>query len=425
MNKINSNLIIYIYNKKKNLIDKKDFKKLVLSSGIKYINKYISIRIRYPNIKYFFGLGKLLELKRYITKYNFSNVFLNIDLKGLQEFNLKKKLNCCIFNKTTIILNIFKRRVNTIYGKLQVKLAYLNYLSNRLVRRWTHLERQKGGIRYISGPGEKQIEIDRRIIKKKIKNIYLNLNKNILQRRKRDFLRNEIKIPRISLVGYTNSGKSTLFNLLTNSNIYCKNYYFSTLDTYIKKIKIFKFYCDVLLSDTIGFIKKLPKSIIKAFKSTLYEINKSNLIFHIVDVSNIYFNNYIDIVNNILLDININNIPVILLMNKIDLLPNFNKKIEFDINKNPYRIWISAKKKIGINYIYKIINFYFFNNFKKYIIKVPVIYFDLIKNYLYNNCYIINKWSYNKYYYFIYIFINKKKFLYLINKYSFIKKNYE
>ncbi len=418
---MNKNLAIYIYKKYIDLIDRKEFKKLVFSLGIKYF-KYINIKINLPNNKFFFGKGKILELKKIfkIKKYNL--LLININLKYSQEYNIEKFLNCKVLNRTNIILSIFKNRANTNYGKLQVKLAYLKYLSTRLVNRWSHLERQRGGLKYISGPGEKQIEIDRRIIKKKINIIKYKLKKNIFQRNNSEKLRNKLNMPKISLIGYTNSGKSTLFNLLTSKNYYCENNFFSTLDIYIKKIVFFNFKYDILLSDTIGFIKNLPNNILNAFKGTLDEINKSKLIFHVVDISNIYYNNTINIVNNILSEINIFNIPIILVMNKIDKIKNCNKKIDFNINKIPYRIWISAKKKIGINFIYDIINFYFFKSKKIYKIIFPINLINIIKNKIYKHVIIINEWIYdNNENYCINIISKKKYILSLLKKYSFIK----
>ncbi len=415
------NLAIYIYKKYINLIDKKEFKKLIFSLGIKNF-KYINIKINLPNNKFFFGKGKILELKKIFKVKKYSLLLININLKYSQEYNIEKFLNCKVLNRTNIILNIFKNRANTNYGKLQVKLAYLKYLSTRLINRWSHLERQKGGIKYISGPGEKQIEIDRRIIKKKINIVKYKLKKNIFQRNNSEKLRKKLNIPKISLIGYTNSGKSTLFNLLTNKNYYCKNNFFSTLDVYIKKIIFFNFKYDILLSDTIGFIKNLPKNILNAFKSTLEEINKSKLIFHIIDVSNIYYNNNIDIVNNILYKINIFNIPVVLVMNKIDKIKNCNKKIDFNINKIPYRIWISAKKKIGIDFIYNVINFYFFKYTKRYKIIFPINLINKVKEKIYKYVIIINEWVYdNNENYCINVISKRKYILNLIKKYSFIK----
>ncbi len=418
---MNKNLAIYIYKKYIDLIDRKEFKKLIFSFGIKYF-KYINVKINLPNSRFFFGKGKILELKKIFKVKKYNILLININLKYLQEYNIEKFLNCKVFNRTSIILNIFKNRANTNYGKLQVKLAYLKYLSTRLVNRWTHLERQKGGIKFIFGPGEKQIEIDRRIIRKKIRNINNKLKKNIFQRSNSEKLRNKFNIPKISLIGYTNSGKSTLFNLLTNRKYYCEDNFFSTLDIYIKKILFFSFKYNVLLSDTIGFIRNLPKDILDIFKNTLQEINKSKLIFHIVDVSNVNYINNINVVNNILSKINILNIPIVLVMNKIDKIKNCYKKIDFNINMIPYRIWISAKKKIGIKYIYDIINFYFFYSMKNYKIIFPINLINKVKKKIYKYIFIINEWIYDNNKNYCMNIISKKKYiLYLIKKYSFIK----
>ncbi len=414
------NLAIFIYVRKINNIEKKEFKKLIISSGI-FIDKFINIHVRYPNKKYYLGIGNLEKIYNIIKKYGFVKLLINFVLKSTQENNLKKFLKCSILNRTNIILNIFKKRANTSYGKLQVKLAYLNYLSTRLTRRWSHLERQKGGMKYISGPGEKQIEIDRRIIKKKIKNISFNINKISLQKDKSEKLRNKLNIPLISLVGYTNSGKSTLFNLLTNSDLKSDNVLFSTLDTYIKKIRRYKFYCDILISDTVGFIRNLPKNIFNAFKSTFSEILKSKLILHIIDISNIYFQDYINTVNIMLNNINIKNIPIVQVMNKIDMLNNCNSKIEFNYENLPYKIWISAKKKLGINYIYDVIKIYLFSNLKKYKICIPLKLSFKIRKYLYKNNFINREWSYDGKYYFFEILLKEIDYYFFLKKFYFVK----
>ncbi len=417
----NNVLAIFIYFNKLNIIEKKEFKKLIFSAGYN-IGKLLYVNIRYPNRKFFFGLGKLKEIIFFVKKFFFKKIFINLVLKSTQEYNLKKKTKCSIINRTYIILNIFKKRANTNYGKLQVKLAYLNYLSTRLVRRWRHLERQKGGIKYISGPGEKQIEIDRRIIKKKISLISKNIKKISNQKNKNTQFRNKHNVPIISLVGYTNSGKSTLFNLLTNSNFYYKKGFFSTLDTYIRKISKFKFSSNVLLSDTIGFIRDLPSSIKSAFKSTLNEISYSQLILHIIDSSNLYFLDYINIVNSVLKDINIYNVPVIQIMNKIDKLKNFSVKLDINNLNLPFRIWISAKKEMGINFIYNIINFYLFSKKIKTTICVPLKISFFLRNILYSNNIVLKEWSNNGKKYYFDILSPKILFLSILKKYCFLKK---
>ncbi len=417
----NKILAIFIYFNKKNIIERNEFKKLIYSSGF-IIGKLLDINIRYPNKKYFFGLGKLKEIILIINKFYFKKILINLILKSTQEYNLKKIFKCSILNRTSIILNIFKKRANTNYGKLQVELAYLNYLSTRLVRRWRHLERQKGGIKYISGPGEKQIEIDRRIIKKKITSISNSIQKISGQKKQNIKFRNKYNVPIVSLVGYTNSGKSTLFNLLTNSDFNLKKGYFSTLDTYIRKINKFKFHSNVLLSDTIGFIRNLPDSIKSAFKSTLSEISYSQLILHIIDASNLYFMDYINIVNSILCDINIHNVPVIQVMNKIDKLKNFKIKIDINNINLPIRIWISAKYNLGIETIYNIINLYLFTNKIKMTICIPLKISILLRDIFYSKNIVLKEWSNNGKIYYYNILVTKIVFLSILKKYPVLKK---
>ncbi len=419
--KIEKVLGIYIYFNKKNIINKNEFKKLIFSAGF-YIDKLLEINIRYPNKKYFLGLGKIKEIILIIKKFNFSKIIINLVLKSTQEYNLKKIFKCYILNRTNLILDIFKNRAVTNYGKLQVELAYLNYLSTRLIKRWDHLERQKGGTKNISGPGETQIEIDRRLIKKRIKFINKKILKITNQKSSNIKFRNKYNIPIVSLVGYTNSGKSTLFNLLTNSNLELGDSYFSTLDTYIRKINIFKFNSNVLVSDTIGFIRNLPKNIKSAFKGTLSEISYSHLILHIIDVSNLYFKNYIDVVNSILDDLNINNsIPIVQVMNKIDKIKKYNIKIDFKDNL-PIRIWISAKKRIGINFIYTLINFYLFSDRRKYLLCIPLKFSIFIRNILYKNNILFKEWSKDGKLFYFDILVSKVRFLYILKKYSYIEK---
>ncbi len=414
-------LAIFIYFNKIDLIEKKEFKKLIFSSGYN-IGKLLNVNIRYPNKKYFFGLGKLKEIIYIVNKFCFKKIFINLTLKSTQECNLKKKIKCSIINRTYIILSIFKSRATTNYGKIQVKLAYLNYLSTRLVRRWRHLERQRGGIKYISGPGEKQIEIDRRIIKKKIRLISNCINKISNQKNKNVKFRNKFNVPVISLVGYTNSGKSTLFNLLTNSNFSLQKGFFSTLDTYIRKINKFKFNCSVLISDTIGFIRNLPVSIKSAFKSTLNEISYSQLIFHVIDSSNFYFLDYINVVNYMLKEINIYNVPIIQVMNKIDKFKNSSIKIDINNFNLPYRVWISAKKEMGIDFLYDIINFYLFSNKVRLTINLSFKKTILLRNILYSNNIVLKEWSHDSKTYYFDILCSKKIFLSILKKYSFLKK---
>ncbi len=415
LNKCISIFVIF----KKNIFLYKDiieFKKLVLSSNFISL-KLLKCVINFPNNKYYLGLGKLFEIKNLIKKYKINYLLLNIVLKTNQEKNLCNYLNCNILDKTNIILNIFNNKADTYFGKLQVKLAYLNYLSTRLVNRWNHLERQKGGIKNISGPGEKQIEIDKRIIKKKINLIKNKLIKIKNQKKKSEYLRSISNVFTISLVGYTNSGKSTLFNLLTNSNLVNENTFFSTLDTYIKKIK-YNNLNKILVSDTIGFIKELPLSLLEAFESTLSEINNSKLILHIIDISNVYFQENINIVNLMLNKILKKNIPIIQIINKIDKIKNLNPNIDYNLKK----IWISAKYNLGINYIFNYINCFFSKYYIKFKICINVYILNIIRNFLYRNNFVIREYSLNGIKYFFDLNMTNLDLNRFIKNYPFIKK---
>ncbi len=412
----NKYLAVFIYSSKNSFLDFEihEFKKLIISSNI-LINKFIKCYIKSPNNKYYFGIGKLNELKLLIEKNKYNYILLNYSIRIVQERNLIRFLNCKIIDRTKIILNIFKQSAKTYFGKLQIKLAYLNYLSTRLVNRWKHLERQKGGIKNISGPGEKQLEIDKRIIKNKIFLINKKLCKINLQKKKSEKLRTNCFT--ISLVGYTNSGKSTLFNLLTKSNNDIKNMLFTTLDVYIRKIKFLNKIKNILITDTIGLIQNLPLNIFNAFKFTFNEINNSKLIFHIIDISDSYFKYYINYVNSILNKVLYKFIPIVQIMNKIDKID----KCKYNMDNVNKKIWISAKYNIGIEYIYKyIINFFSKDKFY-YKLSLNNKLSLILRNYLYKNNLVIKEWSLDSEKYNFLLFLNKIDLSRLLKFYPFIK----
>ncbi len=422
MKKFIDKCISIFISSKRNIIMENDiieFKKLVISSNF-IIFKLIKYLINIPNNKYYINIGKLLEIKNLVKKHNINYILLNVILKRTQERNLYNYLNCNILDKTNIILNIFKNKASTYFGKLQIKLAYLNYLNTRLVNRWSHLERQRGGIKNISGPGEKQIEIDKRIIKKKINLIKFKLNKINYQKSKSELLRSASNIFTVSLVGYTNSGKSTLFNLLTNTqyNIMNTNTFFSTLDTYIKRIKYNNNIKRILISDTIGFIKDLPITIIKAFKSTLNEINNSKLILHVIDISNMYFSENINIVNLMLDKILKKNIPIIQIFNKIDKIKNLIPSIDYNLKK----ILISAKYNLGINFICDYINYFFSKFYIKCKLCINLSILKIIHSFLYKNNFIIKEYSFDGIKYYFELNMTNLDLNRFLKNYPFIKK---
>ena len=295
-----------------------EFQGLAKSSDI-IILDLIICRLNRQSIdaKYLIGKGKLTEISDIVVKNNVSLVIFNYELSASQQKHLEKFLNCKVLDRTELILHIFAKRARTFEGKLQVELARLQHLSTRLVRVWTHLERQKGGVGLRSGPGEQQIEIDRRIIRNKIKNITKSLEKIKKQRKLQRTARKKAMFSTISLVGYTNSGKSTLFNLLTNSKVSTLNMPFVTLDPTLRTMFIPKV-GSVILADTVGFIKDLPHHLIDAFKATLESINASDLLLHVIDVSdNDSFERKQDVLN-VLEKIGAVDIPILEIYNKID-----------------------------------------------------------------------------------------------------------
>jgi GTP-binding protein HflX len=259
-----------------------EFKQLALSSGLNIVDT-ITVKRNFTKAQFFIGTGKVDELSDIVSEYEIDLVIFSLELSPSQERNLEKALKCQVMDRTGLILDIFALRASSFEGKLQVELAQLRHLSTRLVRGWTHLERQKGGIG-LRGPGETQLETDKRLISIRIKNINKRLAKvhkqHDLGRKSR--LKNEL--PMISLVGYTNAGKSTLFNRLTNANVYADDKLFATLDSTIRRV-ILPAAGEAVIADTVGFIQDLPHELVEAFKSTLEETRQANVLLHVVDAS--------------------------------------------------------------------------------------------------------------------------------------------
>jgi GTP-binding protein HflX len=305
------------------------------------VSKKFIQRIDKPNPKTFIGSGKLLEIQVYCKKNDISSVIFDDELSPTQQLNLEKYLKAKIIDRTGLILDIFAQRAKTSYAKNQVELAQYQYLMPRLKGLWTHLERQKGGIG-MRGPGETEIETDRRIVRDRIsllKKKLSNIDKQMSVQRG-----NRGSLVRVALVGYTNVGKSTLMNLISKSDVFAENKLFATLDTTVRKMVIRNL--PFLVTDTVGFIRKLPTQLIESFKSTLNEITESDLLLHIVDISHPNYEDHIDSVNKILGQIDCSNKPFILVFNKIDKLKNNSFGAT---NKSKTEEYISAEKKININ----------------------------------------------------------------------------
>jgi GTPase len=282
-------------------------------------------RLEYPNPKTYVGPGKLIEIKNYIDENEIGLVIFDDELSPKQLRNIEAELKVLILDRTTLILDIFAKRAQTASAKTQVELAQLQYSLPRLTRLWTHLERQQGGIG-MRGPGETQIETDRRIILTKISLLKQNL-KDIDQQMSTQ-RKNRGKMVRVALVGYTNVGKSTLMNLISKSDIFAENKLFATLDTTVRKVIIDNL--PFLLSDTVGFIRKLPHHLVQSFKSTLDEVREADLLLHVVDVSHSNFEEQLEVVNQTLKEIDPQEKPMILVFNKIDAF-SYSPKDEDDL----------------------------------------------------------------------------------------------
>ena len=322
------------------------------------IKEIKTIKIRRIMPSFLFGKGQVENIKILLNRQFSKLLIVNSEVSPIQQRNLEKKLNCKILDRTALILEIFGERAITKQGRIQVELAALLYQKTRLVRSWTHLERQRGGAGFMGGPGETQIESDKRQINNKIFKLKKELKKIELNRSEQRKQRDKSSIPVISLVGYTNVGKSALFNYLAKENIFVKNQLFATLDTTMRKVNLIsELY--IILSDTVGFISDLPTQLIISFKTTLEEINFSNYIIHVIDISNPDWESQKKIVLNTLKDIlkdNYNDEKIIEVWNKCDLL-NEEKKNYYKnlIKRKKDAVLISSKNRIGKRELLKII----------------------------------------------------------------------
>ena len=318
-------------------------------------------RLEVPHPKTFIGSGKLAEVREYVKAEEIDIVIFDDELTPSQLRNIEKELKCRILDRTNLILDIFAGRAQTAHAKTQVELAQYQYLLPRLTRMWTHLERQKGGIG-MRGPGETEIETDRRIIRDKIsklKNQLGKIDKQMAVQRK-----NRGKMVRVALVGYTNTGKSTLMNVLSKSKVFAEDKLFATLDTTVRKVVVENL--PFLLSDTVGFIRKLPTHLVESFKSTLDEVREADVLLHVVDVSHPTFEDQIQVVEETLSELGIGEIPTFMVFNKIDaftyvpkdeddLTPEIRENLSLDDIRKDWKsrdreaLFISAKKKTNID----------------------------------------------------------------------------
>lgn len=300
-----------------------------------------------PDPAYFVGTGKADEIADAVTDLQLSIVIFNHALSPAQQRNLEKRLNCRVLDRTSLILDIFAQRAQSHEGKVQVELAQLQHLATRLIRGWTHLERQKGGIG-LRGPGETQLETDRRLIGERVKALRAQLVKLQKQRETRRRSRGRSHTFSVSLVGYTNAGKSTLFNTLTKAGVYVADQLFATLDTTSRKLYLGQEYGSVVISDTVGFVRELPHQLVAAFRATLEETIHADLLLHVVDAASPVRMEQIEQVNLVLQEIGADQVPQVLVWNKIDAaqLPAAVERDEYD---KIARVFISAKDGVGLD----------------------------------------------------------------------------
>lgn len=300
-------------------------------------------RLEKPDSRTFIGSGKLLEIKEYIEALKISTVVFDDELGSSQQRNIERELNCKVIDRTTLILDIFASRARTATAKTQVELAQYEYLLPRLSRMWTHLEKQRGGIG-MRGPGEKEIETDRRIIRDRISLLKKQLE--VIDRQKITQRSGREKMVRVALVGYTNVGKSTIMNLISKSDVFAENKLFATLDTTVRKVVIENL--PFLLTDTVGFIRKLPHGLVESFKSTLDEVREADLLLHIVDISHPDFEDQISVVSQTIDEIKASDKPVMMVFNKIDAYSHIEKD-EDDLSETvPHNLTLDELKRTWI-----------------------------------------------------------------------------
>ncbi len=324
--------------------DPGEFLELVRSAGAEPAILVTGSRQR-PDSRTFVGSGKVEELREALSVHHADLVIFNHALSPSQERNVERALKCRVLDRTGLILDIFAQRARTHEGKLQVELAQLEYMSTRLVRGWTHLERQKGGIG-LRGPGETQLETDRRLLRGRIKSIHKRLDKVRSQRDQNRRARSRAEIPSVSLVGYTNAGKSTLFNALTASEVYTADQLFATLDPTLRRLDI-EDVGPVVLADTVGFIRHLPHKLVEAFRATLQEAAEASLLVHVIDAADPDRELNVSQVEVVLDEIGALDVPTLKVMNKIDLLDSA-PRIERDGEGRPEVVWLSARDNKGL-----------------------------------------------------------------------------
>jgi GTPase len=335
-------IVVHLRRARGELESAQEFVALAQSAGAE-IQEEMWARSDQPNAKFFIGSGKVEQIKARVDAEKYDLVLINRCLTPIQERNLEAALQCRVVDRTALILDIFAQRARSAEGKLEVELAQLKHISTRLVRGWTHLERQRGGIGN-RGPGETQLEIDRRLISKRVKLLSDRLDVAVRQREQGRRARDRSGVPQIALVGYTNAGKSTLFNRLAKTQVYAADQLFATLDPTVRRVELADFGA-ITLADTVGFVQDLPHELVAAFRSTLTEAREAELLLHVVDAADPLFAERIRDVNVVLEEIGVQTTPQLLAMNKIDVL---GQTAQFEPGEPP-RVWLSAQSGVGLD----------------------------------------------------------------------------
>jgi len=326
--------------------DLAEFRELVHSAGAEILAES-AVNRQTPDPRLFIGKGKAEELAEMAAAHEAELVIVNAQLSPSQERNLEALVKCRVLDRTGLILDIFAQRARSHEGKLQVELAQLNHLATRLVRGWTHLERQRGGSIGLRGPGETQLEMDRRLLGGRIKQLKDRIARVRRQRAEGRKGRQQSDVPTVAMVGYTNAGKSTLFNALTTSEAFAANQLFATLDTTLRRVAL-NSQLNVVFADTVGFIRHLPHELVSAFRSTLEETLEADLLLHVVDSASPERDRQIEDVDTVLEEIGAGEMPRLTVMNKIDRLDDGRVRVDRDAEERPSRVWVSAKEGLGL-----------------------------------------------------------------------------
>ena len=326
--------------------DLSEFRELVISAGADPVD-LVTTKRDVPHVKTFVGKGKVEEIAEAVRMHDVSLVIFNHALTPSQERNVEREIKCRVLDRTGLILDIFAQRARTHEGKLQVELAQLQHQSTRLVRGWTHLERQKGGIG-MRGPGETQLETDRRLLRERVKSIHARLEKVRAQRNQSRRARKRSDVPTVAIVGYTNAGKSTLFNALTQAEVYAADQLFATLDPTLRRLEIVDV-GEIVLADTVGFIRHLPHKLVEAFRATLQEAAEADLLMHVIDCASDEREGNIEQVELVLGEIQADELPELRVYNKIDLLEFGEPRIDRNEDGVPVAVWVSAQERLGFD----------------------------------------------------------------------------